>query len=102
MIDRLKVRVKAGLTNAQEVVYSDELYLVAINECEEIVKNKAIALAFKLDIAYYRFLMLVDVVPNERDEKNYSLAIKQLSGAISMDGSSKKINIIVGSRSSEW
>ncbi len=80
-IDALKARVRATLSNDEytEPQY-DALYAQAIAESEEIVGNKALAHAFRLDIAYYRFLTLVDST-DESDWRRYKAALDELKRA---------------------
>ena len=80
-VDTLKARVRATLSNDEymESQY-DALYAQAIAECEGIVGDKALAHAFWLDIAYFRFLTLVDSV-DESDWKRYKAALDELKRA---------------------
>ena len=81
-IDKLKKRVQAGLSNPEfiEPEY-EELYTAAISETDGIVGNKDLADAFYMDIAYYRFLLLVDAGIPETDESNYKMALSALKSA---------------------
>lgn len=81
-IDRLRQRVQAGLTSPEfaEAEY-DAIYEAAITETEGIVGNRDLAEAFVMDIAYYRFVILVDAGVQESDETNYKLALSQLKNA---------------------
>ena len=79
---KLKQRVEAGLSNPEftEPEY-DPIYTAAIEEMAGIVGNRDLAEAFRMDIAYYRFLLLVDAGVSETDEHNYKLALSALKNA---------------------
>ena len=91
-IETLKKRVQAGLSNPEfvEATY-DPLYETAIAETTGIVGNKDLADAFVMDIAYYRFLILVDAGVSETDESNYKMALSHLKSA-----GYKKIDDVTG------
>jgi len=80
-IETLKKRVESGLSNPEYIeAQYDPLYETALSETDGIVGNKDLADAFKMDIAYYRFLLLVDSA-SENDESNYKLALSALKSA---------------------
>jgi len=78
-LEKLTLRAKAGLSNEEEIETS--LLEFALVEAEEIVGNKEIAEAFFIDIAYYRFLLLMKIDIDEGEISNYKTAIKVVENA---------------------
>lgn len=81
MIDKLKLRVQTGVSYSEELLAKEELFGFAITEMQAIVGEKDIVEPFRLDIAYYRFLLLADVPPTDVDLSNYKQALAALKGA---------------------
>lgn len=80
-IEKLKLRVKTGISNPDEFLTQDELFTFAIEETNGIVGSKDLAEAFTMDIAYYRFLLLADVTATEQNESDYKMALSMLKSA---------------------
>lgn len=81
MLEKLQLRVQTGLSNPEEFTDKPELFTYAIEETNGIVGSKDLAVAFVMDIAYYRFLLLADVGTTDTDESNYKMALSALKSA---------------------
>ena len=57
LIERLEKKAKAGLSNPAEV--TQELLELAIKEADEIVDKKIVSDTTKLDIAYFRLMLMI-------------------------------------------
>jgi len=79
--DKLKLRVKTGISNPDEFLNKEELFTYAVEETNGIVGSKDLADAFVMDISYYRFLGLADVNATEQNESDYKLALSMLKSA---------------------
>jgi hypothetical protein len=92
--DKLKLRVKTGISNPDEFLNKEELFTYATEETNGIVGSKDLADAFVMDIAYYRFLLLADITATEQNESDYKLALSMLKHA-----SNKKTDQTTGTTS---
>jgi hypothetical protein len=81
MLAKLQLRVQTGLSNPDEFTDKPELFTYAVEETNGIVGSKDLAVAFVIDIAYYRFLLLADAGATEQDENNYKMALSALKSA---------------------
>ena len=93
-IAKLKLRVETGISNPDEFLDKEELFIYAAEETNGIVGSKDLADAFIMDISYYRFLGIADVSATEQDESNYKLALSMLKSA-----SNKSTNSATGTSS---
>ncbi len=57
LIERLEKKAKAGLSNPAEV--TNELLELSLSEAAEIVDKKIVSDTTKLDIAYYRLMLMI-------------------------------------------
>ncbi len=73
-IEKLQLRAKAGLSNENEIIVSELQF--ALDEATEIVGDKNLAEAYLIDIAYYRFLLLMKIGVDESEVANYKIALK--------------------------
>ena len=78
-VEKLKLRILSGLSNP-EYAEREDLIQYAIDEANDIIGSKELADAFYMDIAYYRFIVLVDGA-TEQDESNYKMALSMLKSA---------------------
>jgi len=107
-IDKLKLRVRTGISNPDEFLAQDSLFTFAIEETVGIVGSKDLADAFVMDIAYYRFLLLADVIATEQNKSDYKMALMMLKSASNLKtdeatgATTTSVAVRVGQRKSEY
>lgn len=103
ILQRLENRAKAALSNPNEV--TSEALELALLEADEIIDNKVVSTALKVDIAYFRLiLMLKKGGVDEEEIKLYDKALLMLKNAPVKSDDSLQINSTakVVQRSKSW
>lgn len=91
ILQRLENRAKAALSNPNEV--TSEALELALLEADEIVDNKVVSTALKVDIAYFRLMLILKKGGIDEDEiKLYDKALLMLKNAPIKSGDTLQIN----------
>jgi len=103
--NRLELRAKAGLSNKDEV--TPQLLDLALKEAYEIVDKREVSSAVKLDIAYYRLmLMLKKQGVDDIDLESYKEALKIVKNSPIYDLNTGNITIAnyikVNKKENKW
>ncbi len=95
-------RVRAGLSNPNEVLDSD--IDSAITSAKELSNNKKITDTTLCDVAMYRLKVRLNATPSEDDVLLYEKAIKTIEKAPSIDVDDFTFNagVKVRQRSNQW
>ena len=80
LVEKLKKRAEAGLSNKAEEIAPEHIS-EALSDMEEIVAGRTLQTPFKIDIAYYRLLLILDAHISEDDNTLYASALKELKSA---------------------
>jgi hypothetical protein len=84
LIERLEKRAKAGLSNPAEV--TNELLELSLSEAAEIVDKKIVSDTTRLDIAYFRLMLMIKKNGIGDDELDlYKSALKIVKDSLSHD-----------------
>lgn len=84
LIERLGKRAKAGLSNPAEV--TNELLELALSEAAEIVDKKIVSDTTKLDIAYFRLMLMIKKNGvDDEDLELYKAALKIVKDATTLE-----------------
>ncbi len=84
LIERLEKKAKAGLSNPAEV--TKELLELSISEAAEIVDKKIVSDTTKLDIAYFRLMLMVKKNGvDDADLELYKAALKIVKDATALE-----------------
>ncbi|MGE4382271.1 MAG: hypothetical protein AB7D41_03640 [Arcobacter sp.] len=84
LIQRLETKAKAGVSNPSEV--TPELLELALKEADEIIEKKIVSDTTKLDIAFFRLMLMIKkngVDPEELDL--YKAALKIVKDAATLE-----------------
>ncbi len=84
LIARLEKRAKAGLSNPAEI--TPELLTLSLSEASEIIDKKIVSDTTKLDIAYFRLMLMIKKNGIGDDELDlYKAALKIVKDSPSHD-----------------
>ncbi len=104
LIQRLEARAKAGLSNPAEV--TPELLGAALIEAAEIVGSKQVSDTTKLDIAFFRLMMMVKKNGvDDEDLELYKAALKLVKEASSIETTGEVVlanEVKVSQRKNQW
>ena len=76
LLEKLKKRAEAGLSNKAEDIPASAIE-EAITDMSEIVGERQLETPFKIDIAYYRLLLILDAHISDEDMDLYEKALKE-------------------------
>ena len=102
LIARLESKAQAGVSNPSLV--TQDLMTAAMSEADELIGNKIISDTVKLDIAYFRLMLMIkkDSV-SDLEVELYDKAIKSVKSAPSqVEGEVVHKIIRVGQRKNSW
>ncbi len=105
LIERLEQRAKAGLSNPAEV--TPELLTLSLKEADEIVDKKIVSNTTKLDVAYFRLMLMIKRNGVGDDEMDlYKASLKIIKDSPSHDESTGEIveagYVKVNHRRNKW
>lgn len=102
LVQRLESKAKAGVSNPSLV--TNDLMTAAMTEADELIGNKIVSDTVKLDIAYFRLMLMIkkDGV-DEIEVDMYGKAIKMVKDASAfVEGVVVNKTILVGKRKNQW